>query len=127
MSNTRFNYIYRDGSNCKRHGEIILSGPFDPDDLEKLQASLDEGSYFIAKQVNLPEKFHFKLDCCTEGEGDQYFPYSQGVDHAWHEFAGLDSTLDEPTDTRTFARLLEDFQRASMAGWDESLSELPTK
>ena len=102
--NTAVNYIYRDGSNYKNRGRIVLTGT--PKDLGKfvvkLRKYLDDKTWFAAAQIGVPSVF---FD--TKGPDD----------HGWHEIAYIEDTGDAPTDTRTPARFLKDVISASNSGW----------
>lgn len=110
MVNLLFHYMYRDGANYKMGGNVILDGvPEDMGQYEKeLKAVLDDGEYFIAHQVDVPEKFHY-----TNGYG------VDDDDHSWHKFEYLEAVEDEPTDERTPEQFLETFKKASEDGWEE--------
>jgi hypothetical protein len=60
MGNIKFHYLYRDGSNYRKWGEVVF---FDADDLplglitKRLQKLFLEDGLFIAHQVRIPEVF----------------------------------------------------------------------
>ena len=101
--NTKFSYMYRDGSNYKEGSHAILQGTLTPADITKLKIHLDEGEYFIPSQVGLEDLQHRMTS----------FPSDD--DHVWHEVTGVDSTEESPTDERTAAAFLKDFLKAK---WD---------
>jgi hypothetical protein len=92
--NTRFNYMYRDGSNNKEHGDVIFAGEAAPGDLERLTGQFDEGLYFKADKVGVPDL----LEAC--------WSVIDELDHGWHEFCGLEPTDVPPTDPRPFSEFL---------------------
>lgn len=106
--NVMFSYRYRDGSNCKQAGNVIFRNPEMLDDeeiTERVTASLDEGQWFIADQINVPEAFLFPRYEVTEN------------DHCWHEFSYVEATSSEPTDQRTMTEFLAEVERAAATGW----------
>jgi len=105
--NTRFTYLYRDASNWKNWGEIIVSG-WRHDVEERLKKTLDYGKFFIADQVNIPQKFFATID---------------DDDHCWHEFHSLEKTDQEANDSRTIDELLTAFEKVAQSemGWHEYL------
>lgn len=66
MSNVIFYYQYRDGDNYKQSGAVVFANP---DDLPEsyinteIERNLDDGVYFIASQIDVPEAFLY-----TEGD-----------------------------------------------------------
>lgn len=115
--NTAFGYLYRDGSNCKKCGEIILPGEITKELEQRFVATLEHEyglGQFIAAQVNVPETFLWKGD---------YEPTTE--DHEWHEFGEFMLSDREPTDIRSLEEFVAAFEAASTAGWNESLSGLP--
>jgi hypothetical protein len=84
--NIKFNYLYRDAGNYKNYGCVIFSNP---NQLElgyiesRIKESLIDRSYFVAKDVSVPEL---------------YFAALNEDDHGWHEYCGIENTLEETTD-----------------------------
>lgn len=109
-----FEYLYRDASNYKAWGAIILSGAPSQNDIEIFRASLESGVYFVAEQVDIPalyqELWEFGGPNCD--------------DHALHEFVALRAASeDERKSLRLFgdlSSLLKTFQ--AVTTWDYSLS-----
>lgn len=56
MCNTEIYYLYRDASNYKKGNTVIVSGTFSEEQIDTIIECLDEGEYFIPKQVGLPEE-----------------------------------------------------------------------
>ena len=102
---TEMIYLYRDGSNYKRWGEVVFAGPCEDALRERLTKALESGEWFIARQVRVPELF--------------FDDRVQSDDHCWHELSALQMT-DAPV-TDPLSRTIEDFvrevERASAAGW----------
>jgi hypothetical protein len=108
--NLKFDYLYRDGANYKNCGSMILTGC--PENLSEFQAKLREtmenGEYFIASQVGVPEVFLYIGEYNVDDD-----------DHSWHEFSGLTETGEEPTSQTTPDEFLQKFQKAQTEGWKE--------
>ncbi len=110
-SNIKLNYLYRDGSNCKKEGAVIFANPamIAPAAVAyRLEKACDKGMHFIAGQVGIPEVFLFG--------GDETL-FIEGVDHYYHELCGIEVTDEEPTDERPITRFLKEFAAVSQAGW----------
>lgn len=109
-----FEYVYRDASNYKAWGAILLSGAPLKNDMEIFRASLESHVYFVAEQVGIPalykELWEFGGPNCD--------------DHALHEFVVLRAASeDERKSLQLFASLpslLKTFQ--AVTSWDYSLS-----
>ncbi len=79
-------YLYRDASNYKQYGRVVLAGALSIKDIRHL---LIDGEYFIPSQAGLPDLQHkFRA---------QGFEYPTEDDHAWHEVISLRLTVKEPT------------------------------
>ncbi|HAX71837.1 MAG TPA: hypothetical protein DCY14_19650 [Anaerolineae bacterium] len=112
MTNIRFIYLYRDASNYKQHGEVILSNETQMT-LEEVdqqtRSHLSDGLFFIARQVQLEERF---------------FAVISEDDHFWHEFVQVESTTDPtfdpvPEAKRDIAQFLQELKQVHNTGWDE--------
>lgn len=110
-----FEYLYRDASNYKAWGEILLSGVLSQNDTAILRASLDSDTYFVAEQVGIPAVYKELWNLSGGRTSD---------DHALHEFIALRvATDDEIKSVRLFgdlSSLLKTFQ--AVTKWDYSLS-----
>lgn len=110
-----FEYLYRDGSNYKAWGEILLSGSPSPNNIEALRACLESGEYFVAEQVGIPPVYRELWDLSGGPTSD---------DHALHEFVTLRAASeDERKSLLLFgelSNLLKTFQ--AVTKWDYSLS-----
>ena len=112
MTNIRFVYMYRDASNYKQHGEVIFSNEkqLPVDEIEKqVRACLNDGAYFIARQIHIEERF---------------FEALYDDDHSWHEFVRVEVTsapaFDPEVDhQRDIAEFLAELETAHSSGWDE--------
>lgn len=110
---TLLTYMYRDAHNYKRHGEVVVSNP---DGLcvsqarKRIQASLDEGQYFIAEQLGLPVVFPWKD---AKAPADFNIEY----DHPWHEFVALEACKLPATVDVTLRQVVARAERAKRRGW----------
>lgn len=114
-TNLLFRYLYRDAANYKQYGEAIFANQtmLLPAEIEKqIRACLKDGEFFIARQVNLDERF---FDALRED------------DHPWHTFERLEVTTLAPFDPdnwsqkqhrRDITEFLADLGKAQRAGWD---------
>ena len=109
MTQTIFEYLYRDASNYKAHGAVLLDGRLDEARKREIQDRFERDEYFVADQLGVPD-LRPKLWEWSDGLPNE-------DDHSWHEFSGLrDAT---PTDQQTLERCgkVEDFARRAL---DES-------
>ncbi len=107
----RLSYLYRDGDNHTRVGDVLLANPEGmalADATRRLCAALDDEQYFIARQVRVPDLFH-----TAAGQ-----PVTD-ADHAWHTLADLGACDEEPNDMhgRTLAQFVAEVEAAAQAGW----------
>lgn len=103
--NTLLEYLYRDASNYKQHGSVVLRGEISLKDIRPL---LIDGEYFIPSQAELPDLQHkFR---------DQGFEYPTEDDHAWHEIVSVRPTTKQvtvPLHKKEFLAQLQKSRRAS--------------
>ena len=113
MTNIRMIYLYRDASNYKQHGEVILSNETHLA-VEKIDTQIhslmSDGLFFIAQQVQLEECF---------------FAVVNEDDHPWHEYVSVEATTDPtfdpvPEQKRDVTNFLKELDRAHRSGWDET-------
>jgi hypothetical protein len=107
--------MYRDASNYKSWGEILLSGTPSQNNIELLLASLESGEYFVAEQVGIPTLYQ-SLWALSDGPNDD--------DHALHEFVALRAANEDDKKSLSLfgdlSNLIITFQ--SVTKWDYSLS-----
>lgn len=110
-----FEYLYRDASNYKAWGKILLSGAPSQNDVMAIRACLESGEYFVAEQIGIPAIYKELWDLSGGRASD---------DHALHEFVELRAaTEDEGKSLPLFGTLpsfITTFQAVSK--WDYSLS-----
>lgn len=104
--NTRMSYLYRDASNYKADGHVIVEGHLT---WRALTPYLDDGTSFLPGQVG--------LDALQDRFGTGL---NQDDDHVWHDVTGVELTDQPPTDARDAQALLAAFAAAHAAGWDET-------
>jgi hypothetical protein len=76
-----FRYLYRDASNYKVHGSLILRGRVTGGELASLTQRLEEGCFFVAEQVGIPP-LYARLTKLSGGVTPD--------DHAWHSFEAME-------------------------------------
>lgn len=129
--NTKFSYIYRDGGNNKRSGAVIFAGPPSPELERRLQVAFDEGKYFIAQQIGVPEIFLWNSQMNYDPDDPTTYPknigrdgycISEDMDHCWHEFRGIEVTTERPDDPRerTIDEFVQEVERIALEGWIDS-------
>jgi len=114
--NVSFQYLYRDASNYKLHGKAVFTNhTFMPmEEIEKqIRSFLKDGEFFIARQVNIEERF---------------FDVLYDDDHPWHEFCLVKITTEPAFDPenwkqyqhkRDITEFIANLEKAQRAGWDE--------
>lgn len=105
-NNTRFSYLYRDASNYKKANAVVIRGAFLHSDEETILASLNEGEFFIPRQVGLPEE---RFDKLSED------------DHCWFEYMEMGLTDAKPTIDLSVAQLVERFRAVGSSGWRDDM------
>ena len=109
-----FSYLYRDASNYKAYGRLLLKGTATAPDVESLRQRFESGEFFIAEELGIPA-LYAELWAFSSG------PISD--DHVWHTFEGLKlATADDLTlpifDTvKSLTKKIK-----CVAAWNEKLS-----
>ena len=110
----KFEYFYRDASNYKAYGHVLLEGNLSAKERDEIISRLEGESFFIAEQVQVPALY------------ETLYEFSGGPtasDHCWHEFVQLSEHTASAGDGRvwgTTERLLSKFR--SVRKWDLRLS-----
>lgn len=104
--NTRITYLYRDASNWKKYNEVVVSGTFTADQISEIVRCLNDGEYFIPKQVGFPE---IRFEKINED------------DHCWFELCKNDfeEVETDPTIDMTAGEVIEKFL-AARGKWEDS-------
>ena len=122
--NISFQYLYRDASNYKQRGEAVFTNRtcLSLTDIEaQIRACLKDGKYFIARQINIEERF---------------FDALYDDDHPWHEYERIEATTLAPFDPdnwsqhqhrRDITEFIADLEQAHKAGWDEMYVRVDVK
>lgn len=110
MDCVRFNYLYRDGANFKRWGEVLFSNPKEislKDIGARLLRAFLPDSQFIAGQIRIPEVFLFRASKMT------------AYDHCFHKFDSVEFCQETPTDVynRSIDIFLADVEKIAIKGW----------
>ncbi|MDK2122649.1 hypothetical protein [Parachitinimonas caeni] len=116
MQYSIFEYLYRDASNYKAFGAILLSGWFSDAEVEELSKCVEGDGVFVAEQIGIPTLYQI------------LYEYSAGEssidDHAFHELLGIrPATKDEIKEMPVWGSvsdLLSAFRRIDF--WDVTLS-----
>lgn len=97
--NVSFEYLYRDASNYKNWGEVVLetTSGLDVAELERqIQRALIDGQNFVAEDVGVPTLYFAARD--------------ETIDHGWHEYAGLSWTDDTATQQGSIEQFISRLQ-----------------
>lgn len=109
-----FEYLYRDASNYKAWGTLVLEGDATDADIAALLIQFESGSYFIAEQLGIPPLY------------SELWAFSSGPtadDHVWHTFHALRTATAQDIAKPIFCTLGELIQKVkAVTAWDETLS-----
>ncbi|MES1991709.1 MAG: hypothetical protein V4441_12265 [Pseudomonadota bacterium] len=101
MTQTIFEYLYRDASNYKAHGAVLLSGRLDDAAERKIRDQLSADPYFVASELGVPDL------------RSELWKYSGGCpnedDHLWHEFVRFGDANLTDVQTLNFCGSVDDF------------------
>ena len=111
--NILFEYLYRDASNWKQHGQAVFTNtaeiPLAAIEA-RIHASLEDGEWFIAEMVD--------LETCFIGDHDTE------DDHPWHEFERVAESDFPPCDpafcgpSRDIAQILQALENGKLRKWN---------
>ena len=109
-----FSYLYRDASNYKAYGRLLLKGTASVADVESLQQRFESGEFFIAEQLGIPALYA------------DLWAFSSGPtadDHVWHTFEELSAATASDLTLSTFETVKSLTKKVkSVAAWNEKLS-----
>lgn len=109
-----FDYLYRDASNYKSWGSLLLEGRATETELEQLRAQLNCDEFFIAEQVGIPA-LYAELWKFSDGPTED--------DHVWHTFHELRQAEAEEITGEPWGKVSELVARfKSVDKWNEQLS-----
>ena len=109
-----FEYCYRDASNYKVYGQLLLKGPVSIADIQNLQTRFESGEFFIAEQLGIPPLYG-GLRALSSGPTEE--------DHVWHTFLTLRpaSTGESTADVfDTIDNLISKIE--AVVAWNQTLS-----
>ena len=100
-----FEYRYRDASNYKAWGEVLLSGMPRDNEIAALRDCLVSGEYFVAEQVGIPPLYEELWELSGGPTED---------DHALHELVAVREASDDETKSMellgAWTNILKQFQ-----------------
>lgn len=105
-SNIKFRYLYRDGSNFKRWGEIVFANPSKISSYQMariLRKEWGEGGLFVAHEIRIPEVFLYDRGTANAD------------DHCFHELFDVQASHEPQTDEhgRTTDQFITEVRRKS--------------
>lgn len=109
-----FSYLYRDASNYKAFGLLLLKGAASADDVKTWRQHFESGEFFIAEQLGIPA-LYAELWAFSDGATED--------DHVWHTFEELraataaDLTLPVFGTVKSLAKKIK-----SVEVWSQNLS-----
>lgn len=109
-----FDYLYRDASNYKSWGSLLLEDRTTETELEQLRTQLNCGEFFIAEQVGIPP-LYAELWQFSDGPTED--------DHVWHTFHELRQANAEEITGKPWGTVPELIARfKAVKRWNELLS-----
>ena len=109
-----FEYLYRDASNYKVWGTLLLEGVANETDLQVLASKFEPGGLFIAEQLGIPALYA------------DLWGFSNGPtedDHVWHTFHALRAVTPEDASAEVFGSVADLVARIkSVREWNVELS-----
>ena len=94
-----FEYLYRDASNYKARGSVLLRGAAAASEIQDLTYCLVDSCFFVAEQVGVPVLY---------GALYQYSGGETEDDHAFHEFFALRAATQQEVATLPVWGTVED-------------------
>lgn len=88
MAYSIFEYLYRDASNYKAWGELLLEGALSDPEIAHLRRHFEDGEFFIAEQIGIPPLYESLWQQCDSSPSEE-------LDHVWHEFSGVRPATEE--------------------------------
>lgn len=109
-----FDYCYRDASNYKAWGSLLLSGHVSEADVEDLRRHLNSGEFFIAEQLGIPPLYSELWELSGGQSVD---------DHVWHTFYDLRPATTDEINVSVFDTAKNLIAKIRLIKtWDETLS-----
>lgn len=109
-----FDYGYRDASNYKAWGSLLLQGLTSNSDIEDLSSHFDSGEFFIAEQLGIPPLYADLWELSSGPSVD---------DHVWHTFYELRPATAEEINVQVFDTVKNLISKIkAVKAWNLSLS-----
>lgn len=96
-------YLYRDASNYKAGGSVLLRGAATPSETQELMDCLEDSSFFVAEQVGVPVLYE-ALYLLSGGATED--------DHGFHEFVAMRAATQKEVSELPVWGAVEDLLRA---------------
>ena len=109
-----FDYMYRDASNYKAYGALLLTGGVTEEGHKRVVSKLAGRELFIAEQVGIPPLYE-ELWAFSDGPTED--------DHVWHTFNLFRPPIEEEADLPVWGSVAELIKRfEEIVFWNEALS-----
>ena len=109
-----FDYCYRDASNYKAWGTLLLQGACSNADIESVRKQLDSGESFITEQLGIPPLYGELWELSSGPTAD---------DHVWHTFFALRPATPKETNASVFGTVENLISKIEgIENWNETLS-----
>jgi hypothetical protein len=109
-----FEYFYRDASNYKVWGSVLLKGEVTHDQVVKIRSCFEAEEFFIAEQLGLPP-LYAELWAFSDGPTED--------DHVWHTFHTLGLIAEAKINQPAFATVEEFVSKIeAIQEWNKELS-----
>ena len=109
-----FGYLYRDASNYKAYGQLLLKGAASAADIEILRQRFDSGEFFIAEPLGIPALYAALWAFSSGPTAD---------DHVWHTFEELRAATAADLALPIFGTVKSLTKKVqSVVAWSEKLS-----
>ena len=109
-----FEYCYRDASNYKVYGQLLLKGPVSIADIQNLRTHFESGEFFIAEQLGI-SALYGELWALSSGPTEE--------DHVWHTFHTLRPARTEESTADVFDTVDNLISKiGTVVAWSQTLS-----
>ena len=109
-----FEYCYRDASNYKAYGQLLLKGLVSIAHIQTMQTHFESGKFFIAEQLGIPALYG-ELWAQSNGPTED--------DHVWHTFHGRRPVSADDIAANVFDTLDNLISKIGAVGtWNKTLS-----
>jgi hypothetical protein len=109
-----FEYFYRDASNYKVWGSVLLKGEATRAQVAQIKSCFDSDEFFIAEQLGLPP-LYAALWAFSDGPTD--------ADHVWHSFQDMQVAGPDQANGTVFDTVENFISRVeAISEWNQKLS-----